>query len=1086
MAEELKRTAKKVPHYKHGREGRSSQGDAWMHPEVFDDNYERKTNSDIRRYTSSLSKSNRLVVDISKAEAPKTGRTLNRGKLVKRAVQVKGKDGRTFTRMQWVDPNDDHQIQSHPLHQEPSLEGTKPTSSKNPSEMSREEYVDHHVRKKMSKEEKYDMLDKHGIEWKRNNHEAIDHKNAVMALKQHLLKNPHLIGAHNNKEEKDIEKPLTGTDNENEFWNMWDKADREGSYELMRKLGIIDKDEKDPRFDPNVKENMKPIKHLLNVTRLKKYLKENRHIMTNPEYLPTKDTNATKVKKKELEDKKQGIKPSPAQAGGNDVHTILANMPREQLYKLMKDAGIADEDPLITEDKMAGVKHHLNMIKFKKHLEKHPEILTHNPDGSLTEGEKERIASLPEEAKERDRIKSFVSDMSQEDVEDALDKYSDHDAVKNRTTSDHEGINNMHAKGALVKVFSEDKERMKPYQKEVDADRLMKMRIGNKVMGKFLRHAFGFKGMGDLKRPEDDEFRTTEWQWHGNGGSGSAMMEKNDNGEAVLTVIDYGEDGQGWNESQVPLQQVKDFVDDLRKGNEQKKKVEAKEVPLQKKPADQIEKALNENFEKNYTPEVGEVMQSHFTKLWNNANRSGKISDIVKKSMNMTKGTMRSLLKEWNVPVSPTGDIIKTNDPNFKAVVFKDEIQDKKSKSAMDYLKAADIGVDRKATPDAPYDPYVLHESAKNWTEGEKAQARKELLQNAIHVKTGITHEDHDKRIAKLTDHLHSSTTHIPFDLMSHLLANGMKVKFSDVDAHGNAHTGANYNGKDNAIYLDSQYYHDKSVFKDHPHDHIPEKTEHPTIKGAKYGHWSIGENMVHESAHAIDRFLSGGDSYLNWDKGHGTTYASDHLNTVPEHYKKKVEQSNPDKEIRYSKEGKYFYVLDEWMSNYEGRVYGEYQKLNPDYVHSDNDTGKMYDKKFQGVEGMHGTEHWAESVAGYGNAIHSYQRWKDMNPGKKDTSMDDWAEQMHKQYSQKGFGTANSEGQNYKVGTSTRPMESYGWQYHTMKQHYPELFGAMQSIFNRPDFLGQKGQSRTESIQHGTSAKKSLGLFVDLGGSKA
>ncbi|AGR46752.1 partition protein [Bacillus phage JL] len=41
-----------------------------------------------------------LVLDINKA-------TLNRGKLVKRRVMVKGKDGKVFYRMQWIDPNDE-------------------------------------------------------------------------------------------------------------------------------------------------------------------------------------------------------------------------------------------------------------------------------------------------------------------------------------------------------------------------------------------------------------------------------------------------------------------------------------------------------------------------------------------------------------------------------------------------------------------------------------------------------------------------------------------------------------------------------------------------------------------------------------------------------------------------------------------------------------------------------------------------------------------------------------------------------------------------------------------------------------------
>ncbi|AGR46981.1 PE-PGRS family protein [Bacillus phage Shanette] len=68
-----------------------------------------------------------LIIDVSKA------RVLNTGKLVKRAVQVKGQGGRTFTRMQWINPDKGKPVMetSHEGHEDPH---TSRVNSMNPEQ----------------------------------------------------------------------------------------------------------------------------------------------------------------------------------------------------------------------------------------------------------------------------------------------------------------------------------------------------------------------------------------------------------------------------------------------------------------------------------------------------------------------------------------------------------------------------------------------------------------------------------------------------------------------------------------------------------------------------------------------------------------------------------------------------------------------------------------------------------------------------------------------------------------------------------------------------------------------------------------
>ena len=68
-----------------------------------------------------------LILDMEKGM-----RTLNRGKLVRKPVQVRGKNGKIFTRMQWVDPSTGQPVapKGHPAeNQQPPKEAKEPAIS---------------------------------------------------------------------------------------------------------------------------------------------------------------------------------------------------------------------------------------------------------------------------------------------------------------------------------------------------------------------------------------------------------------------------------------------------------------------------------------------------------------------------------------------------------------------------------------------------------------------------------------------------------------------------------------------------------------------------------------------------------------------------------------------------------------------------------------------------------------------------------------------------------------------------------------------------------------------------------------------
>jgi hypothetical protein len=1069
MAKKLKRT---VPYKASSKEGLfKGKGDAWFHPEVFDEEYEHKTNKAIRRFSRNnrkvISKCMELYIDLEKGR-------LNTAKLVKRPVQVRGKDGKIYTRMQWVDPHS-----GEPVNNQRSLK--LENEKEQPKFRSQKEYIDHYV-KNLSRDEKYHLIDKHGIKWERNHHEAIDHKNAVMALKEHLYKNPHLVGVEHLPKEPDGSKTPEGTDRIDEWLKKY-KNHPELLYRMMHHAGVLD-DPTDPRTVPEWGPKDKggngtaPIRHMRNMMTFKKHLKENPHLMdlydSHEEFgLPNTKTGS-KSHKPEPKVK------SKAQEGGNTIHGILKNMSSEELYALMKRLGIADRDPRTVpewgpKDKggngTAPIRHMRNMMALKKAIERDPSILNLDENGDLSEQEKERLASLSGKEKLSHDVDEFLKGVDRKLVLAWADTYDWHDHMKNRIKSDHEHIDNMHKISALKKIIMDNPHLMEegPMKEEFDTDRLLKTKIKNKEMQKILREVVGLKGVGDVKQAE----KGVEWSF---GVASFARIDKDQDGKAVLSVVDAGKDGSGWDEYVFPMEDVVKYLEKIRNGKQAKLK--SKEVPLHKKSPAEMWKAIEEDFDKNYTHEVGEELKDEIGMLYRTHGFDNVDAFLKELPVKVSGDTFRKLLDKYGVLYNHSQ--IYTDGEAWKEVVYKSLVEKTKTKNASEYL------VIKPGTDEV--DTWVLHQSAKHWSPEERAQARKELIHRQVHIEDEDGFEDKEHRRVKLVDHIHQALEFVPFDLMTDVLCSGkgVKLKFMKTGEDGGEHYG-NYFGyrvDGPVIYFDHRYVKDDSVLKaSHPLDHTPK----PRLLGIsrKLIYSAFADTCAHEFAHAIDHFLSGSiGTYLTWDNPIGRKYAEGHTDAVIRSYKASVERSNPKKYLGAARNGntRYFWHLDEWISSYEGRIYNRRYtdpSLMDNYIGRD-ENGQLLDKAWDTETDERGLEHWSENTSRYANAFHAYRRWRE-ETGNTSTSMDSWARQMYEKFMDMGYGDDSNkqiDGKllaRYTAGIRTNPIEGYGYLWHRMKQVHPELHGSLNAIFGRGDFVDKDDvANRKELFERGDYTRKS------------
>lgn len=1012
-----------------------------------------------------------LFIDLSKS--------LNRAKLVRRMVQVRGKNGKIFTRMQWVDPNTGQPVSPKSgkkkpegphkrvaLHGESSVHHTQKT------------FIDQHV-KNMKPKDKDEFAAKHKLNWDRHENPQRDRILMADAIRNHLYDNPHLAGAeHLPKEDTREGTNLTpsGKDKITDFTDKW-KKDPEGLYDLMRKLGVIGKDDVDPR---TVKElgpkseggnGTAPIKHMSNMTKLKRMLMDNAHLMDDPD-------NQTKTQAATKPPKPSSTVPSEAEKCGNTVQGVLKTLPRERLYELMKQHGIADVDPALVPEwapkkdggnGTAPIKHMSNMGKLKKLLEQNPSILNADTDGEISEQEKKRIKGMNEEQKLSDDVKEFMNSMSKEWKEKMIDKYG----ISADTDSDHPQIIWMHQMTNLRKHFEQNPDLLEKHAADREQERLSNLKIGNKQLGKILRGMFGIKGVGDVTQVEPYK----EWAF---GDSSFARLEEREDGTPVLSVVDTGKDGDGWDEHEVPLSDVSNFLDDLKSGKGTAASAVAKATPLHEQHISKICKALNSDFDANFDSGVAKRISTYLSQSWEKSGYDN-IHGLVSWAKNMEGLDEASTLKAMRkLGVPALAGYPDLNSKQWKKLALSHLVQSTKEKHADDYLIKYKNG---------HTDTYVLHESARKWTPQERAQARRDMIGSRLTVAESLHKDDHDSRMQKLVSHLHLSTEYTPFDLMTDVLAAGATI---DIPHTGDrAEDTINMFEQDgNRIKLDTRFYNDDSIHSNNPQDHKPAPINIGSVGKILSSH--IGDTMAHEFAHAIDYFLSDGKGFTQWEGSRAEKYAGKHSNCIHQSYDAKVNKSNPGKLLGVAKNGSrtYMYHLDQWNTHYEGRIYDPRytnRSTAKDYVGKTED-GKAYDAGYESNKAFKGVEHWSESVSMFANAVHSYAKWRGEDPeGRGSVSMDSWARQMHDEFSSKGFVPDNPEVQGstgFKVGLDAYPMQGHGWAYHRLSAHSPVMHKALKHMFDRADFVdGPRGDGRINMVQRGDNVRKSEGLFIELEG---
>lgn len=1076
--------------------GKTIYDDLWLHPDVLDEEHEkkqtRKINSMYRTHKgdgtqkSSEGTKKGLFIDLEK------GRQLDRSKLVKRPVQVKGKNGKIFTRMQWVDPKTGQPVSPKSSKKDlPNFDEFHDVfdpSVGNPGK-TQKEFIDHHVKKVMSKKQKDDFLAQHDIKWKKHENPQKDRINSIQALKEHLYNNPHLVGADHLPKE-DSTNIATGEKDTKSWVDQFTRAGNTAIlYQIMKEAGINDGiDPRENKGDPSA-----PIKHMNFMMKLQKYLKDNPHIMDDPKYdlqPNNKQTATADTPSKE----KTSTKPSRAEMGGNTIKGILGSMASDELYKLMKQHGICDGvDPrTIPGDLAAPIKHMNFMMKLRKLVEQDPHILNIDPDsGDLSEIEKERLAGMNDKQKMVQGIKDFMGSMSKDRKQILLDKYKDEPIIKNRPRNDHENIDYKDAMVALRKLYEEKPHLMDVDKPDVEKDTLMSMKIGNKMMARVLRGVCGLKAVGDVTIAEEG----TEWSWS----RGFVRRDLDDEGEPILSVVEE-EDKDGnpiWEEKAFPMSDVKKFVDSHKEGDAEgaakiAETIKPQDIPLHRKPLPEIYQALHNDFGANYTPEVGDAlkptMRDAFRVLVNNKNTNmsdlNRVSNLSKAMTGMTIEDTAKVLGKMGVKVSPDGTRFDMNSNNWKEVAFSDMVTPEKSKHADDYLITY---------PNGRVDTWALHKSAKQWNHEERAVARKDLIGSRLNIQDEGIIEGGGKRREHLVRHVHEGLEHVPFDLMSDVMATtGMKIHFMHTRDDGKPSLGCSYNPQDRGIYLDHNYVKSDTLFGGALEHNLTNVT-HPAFN-KPYRQPPLVDSTAHEFAHAIDHYLTGSDDPQpipgKWDSPAGEKYAGKYNNVVRDSYNKKIAKSNPQARCGVAQQKNSFilYHEDEFLSWYEGRLYD--RKHQGNWARSSNIEVKNnvpYDKVWkQGSEArdstQYGTEHWSVPSGHYAAAVKAYQQWRSNNPDQSSVGMDSWAKMMHDKFVDMGYHSDKDYNSglretSYRYGLNDHPIEGYGYVLHKMNQMYGHLMKGIHHIYDRPDFVDdKKTMPRNELVEQGDNTRKSVG----------
>lgn len=1039
------------------KEGKTIHDDSWYHADLDDDlDIEMSRFISSKYSTKKVTKS--LIIDLEK------GRTLDKTKLVKKKVPIKGKDGKIHYGYRWVDPNADTPSSNNISTQQelpenkfetsevedgielppedkkiftPNTEGTEQelmATKKKVFDLSTKEGKVGKYVADLSREQKEELIEKYQLTWKRNENDSIDWKNAVVALKDYLMDNAHLAGAEHLPTEDSLghKKDVDGTDTSQ---NILSNLSSEQLYEIMKNAGICDG--VDPRtVDKFVANKTAELRHFNNMGKLKGYLKD------NPQILDKYKNEVEPSKEKNKEGEKEKEKPLLVQ-NNNDLDTVLKNMSREDKYDLCRQLGICEDDPMydpnLVKSKMAPMQHMRNMMALKSQIAQNPNLLAklgvQQPDTNSND-----TTTL---------IADSIRNMSSELKEILTRRYKNHPIMKNRRTSDDPRIDWMHTISALKKLYEEDKDAFEDDQEEWENDRLRNMKISNKNMEKILRRLLGLRGEQTQVSLVD---KGKEWGF----GMGSfARVEDDDNGTPVLSVVDTGRSGTKWNEHVIPMKNIEQFLNDLEDLKENKPDLES----LHLKPLSEIEKALSQNFNENYTSEVGKVMEPYIRNLWNLSGQSREISTLAQGCTRMGTGTLNQLLRRLGVKLNSQGTKIDTSTDRWKEIAYGDLLTETKEMNANDYLIT-----DKNGNKDT----WALHRSAKQWTPEERSVARMDLIKSRVTAdhKGYASAREHEK----VSSAIHQCTTIVPFDLFSDMLADGLSFETKDLsDSLGLG----SFSRENNVVNISSEFFQG-------------DNSDVLTMVTPNSGGTPIMDTVTHEFAHAIDRFLSGNKGAGEWNTDRGRKYLGSHTNCLQTSYDNAVKKSNPHLEVSYidyeDEQGNVTisrpYHKDEWIDCYEGIIYNDKNSNSIREV-----GGILKDTDYYKPGTTRGTEHWSTNMARFSTALALYK--KDYENSGELVHFNEWSKYMERNRTDNLVGTdaealANPDIEPWMINLASNPDQSkevYGFLCSKLKKQHPELWSGINYLLNRGDFIGSSREeyNPVDAYSKGDFTRKSL-----------
>ncbi|MDP4224890.1 MAG: hypothetical protein Q8910_00775 [Bacteroidota bacterium] len=1048
----------------------------------------------------------KFYIDLKKGneETPSVGgRRLHKERLIRRPVQVRGKNGKIYTRMQWVDPRTGMPANKTGASPEANPEAHHKAGHYDPN--TRMGAV-HLAVNKMSREEKEKWVKDTGITWKRNDDTSIDHKNKIVALKKHFHENPHLLGLeHLPAEEKMVDPEKQKV---KEYLALFNREDVEDMIGDFASRGLLKWDHSDD----------KNILWMKQKTALGKLLVDKPELMK--EYEPQEKEEKPTNKQEKME---------------HPIARKLRRIPTSDKWDMVEKYGIewnhSDDDRI---NRMHA------FSKLTEFLRKNPHFL------GLDEDDMDEVQQWEDRQVNEDSIDKEVRGLSPEVKSSLIKQYGIESKVATGDSTDR-----IREVNELVKFFKDHPNSLKDAKQQQENHNLMNMKITVKQMMSFLRREMKIDP-GEVRANKEDK------EWTFKDGYGIAQINLDNNGTPVLSVVS---NTNTWDVVDVPLKNVKSFMsklEDIKEGvksapkygiddirgflneygydvSEKLKKIanglwkfkpdnedvkgvvevtpdglklttkdkygedeafeshesvarliEKSKVPLHDRPINYINATLTgaltskdeEKFDDLYKGKLKNRLDNDIRDAFNQLNdRYGAIrslSDIHEYS-SLDPQIIEAVANRLGFNKLNGYEEFNPHTEEFHRFMLGHLVTETKEGNASNYIKNL-FGQDTS---------WALRESGRGWNMKDRAKARKEIISRPNVVPTdSFPSEDHANA---LRGHLAISTRHYPFDLVTQLFVeHGVSMKPLDNPEGTNK---ACYQTADHSIRLAKCFYSDDVIsisdpYMAHPTHHLWDESGNITGTWTGYG---VGHAYSHEMGHAVDDFFSGGyGDFGNWhDKPLSQKFMGKYSDGFMGPYLQAIgNHSNPGEiGVGEANGHQYYFHKDNFDTAYEGRIYGDVKIKNHNVSQSDGNTNTIStdghyspDVKRPPNGSQWGIEHWAESVGRTFSALHHYKeymknrretaKYQEENGVKdgeervfvsKSMGFRKWSKAMHDEFNKKmesGYFTQyNCWGELEKA----HPDLTWGHKFMEQAINHPEMTDMVMHMINRPDYVEKR-----------------------------